>query len=344
MRTVVVLLIGTALGAGVCYWKIGELRSDVPVQPASSHGVPVEEFSHAVMRKIRIGFSCPGAERGWLVALRADASRAAKGLEDVELLMKDASMTTEQQVVDVGELLRDGVDALVVLPHVGEQLLPVCSKARRSGVPLINVGPRISSEDFHCHVDGDNYGIGVAAARFIGEKLERYGKVVEVTGTAGLPITHERSRGFRETIAAEFPGIKLVDSESGEFLADRALIVTENLLEEHSRIDAIYSHDDEMNVGVLQAVIAAGREEELFITGVGGSKWAMRQIQEGESPVQATFLYSPSMAGCAVRVARLAVLGSGFAELGVTDVPRRIKLQPTVVTRENVESFLLSGY
>ncbi|MBT4814723.1 MAG: substrate-binding domain-containing protein, partial [Lentisphaerae bacterium] len=342
----VALIIGVVLGVVVNHWWRG--RGDTTAHSlGEGGGEGVEASAEApdnASPSIRIGFSCPESDDSWLLALGGQATRAATELGDVELLLRTSASTPEEQISGLGQLLDEAVDALVVFSHAGGSLSSVCSRARRSDVPVINVGPPIPTEDFLCHVDGDNYGIGVAAARFLAAKLGGYGKVLEITGAVGPGATEDRSRGFHETLAVESRGVKVIGSASGESAADRALIATEGLLEEHTVVDAVFSHSDEMNVGVLQAVIAAGREDELFITGVGGSRWALRQIQRGQSPVCATFLYSPTMAGCAMRLARLAAQGKGLPDLEISDIPRRINLQPVLVTRENVESFLLLAY
>ena len=85
----------------------------------------------------------------------------------------------------------------------------------------------------------------------------------------------------------------------------------ENILQAQKKIDAVYTHDDDMAQGVVQAIRNAGREDEMFLTGVGGSQDAMKQIKEG-GLYRATFLYNPNMAATAVNMARLIALGQGF--------------------------------
>ena len=86
----------------------------------------------------------------------------------------------------------------------------------------------------------------------------------------------------------------------------------ENILQAQKKIDAVYTHDDDMAQGVVQAIRNAGRDDEMFLTGVGGSQDAMKQIKEG-GLYRATFLYNPNMAGTAVNMARLIALGQGFS-------------------------------
>jgi len=89
---------------------------------------------------------------------------------------------------------------------------------------------------------------------------------------------------------------------------------------------------------VVQAIRNAGREDEMFLTGVGGSQDAMAQIEEG-GLYRATFLYNPSMAASAVNMARLIALGEGFEELVPPEVPRQVIVPAATVTKENVGDY-----
>ena len=100
----------------------------------------------------------------------------------------------------------------------------------------------------------------------------------------------------------------------------------------------MYTHDDDMAQGVVQAIRNAGREDEMFLTGVGGSQDAMKQIKAG-GLYRATFLYNPNMAATAVNMARLIALGEGFPELVPPEVPRQLIVPAAVVTKDNVAKY-----
>ena len=112
----------------------------------------------------------------------------------------------------------------------------------------------------------------------------------------------------------------------------------ENILQAQKKIDAVYTHDDDMAQGVVQAIRNAGREDDMFLTGVGGSQDAMEQIKQG-GLYRATFLFSPNMAATAVNLARLFGLGEGFPELVPPEVPRQLVVPAAVVTKDNVDDY-----
>ena len=127
-------------------------------------------------------------------------------------------------------------------------------------------------------------------------------------------------------------------SQPGDFNPDQGLKVMENILQAEKNIDAVYTHDDDMAQGVVQAIRNAGREDEMFLTGVGGSEDAMDQIKQG-GLYRATFLYNPNMAATAVNMGRLLAQGEGFPELVPPEVPRQLVVPAAVVTKDNVSDY-----
>ena len=229
----------------------------------------------------------------------------------------------------------------MVLPQDGAALTPVAQKAERAGIPVVNIDRLFTKPDAAtATVLGDNYQIGVLAADYIADQLKCKGNVVEIQGLAGISVTTDRSKGFTDELKVKCPdgGIKIVASQPGDFNPDTGLKVMENILQAQKKIDAVYTHDDDMAQGVVQAIKNDGREKEMFLTGVGGSKDAMEQIKAG-GLYRATFLYNPNMAATAVNMARLIALGQGFPELVPPEVPRQLIVPAAVVTKDNVDEY-----
>ena len=217
----------------------------------------------------------------------------------------------------------------------------MAQKAERAGIRVVNVDRLFTAPDAAtATILGDNYQIGVLAANYIADQLKCQGNVVEIQGLAGISVTDRPDEGLHGHDQAEVPrrGLKIVASQPGDFNPDKGLTVMENILQAESDIDAVYTHDDDMAQGVVQAIRNAGRDDEMFLTGVGGSQDAMEQIKEG-GLYRATFLYNPNMAASAVNMARLIALGEGFAELVPPEVPRQLVVPAAVVTKDNVEDY-----
>ena len=151
------------------------------------------------------------------------------------------------------------------------------------------------------------------AGNYFADQLKCKGNVVEIQGIAGISVTEQRSQGFADALKKRCQdGIKIVAQQPADFDPDKGLSVMENILQAQKDIDAVYTHDDDMAEGVVAAIENAGREDEMFLTGAGGSKAAMDQIKEG-GLYRATFLYNPTMAASAVNLAALIARGEGFA-------------------------------
>ncbi len=292
-------------------------------------------------KTVSIVASVPPTDHGWLGAISKNAEATAKSYDDVDFKLVEAA-DADSQAQQIEQIIAEKPDALVVLPQDGEALTPVARKAQAAGIPVVNIDRLFTEPDAAtATVLGDNYQIGVLAADYISEQTDCEGNVVEIQGLAGISVTEERSQGFADELKKQCPdgGLKVVAQQPGDFNPDTGLKVMENILQSEKQIDAVYTHDDDMAQGVVQAIRNAGREDEMFLTGVGGSQDAMKQIEEG-GLYRATFLYNPSMASTAVNMARLLALGEGFSELVPPEVPRQMIVPAAVVTKDNVADYL----
>ena len=332
-----------ALGMAAC--ESGDDDSDEASDSGSASAPAEGGGSVEEGETIKIAFSAPGADHGWLAAITENAEEEAAQHDDVEFVLLEGTNDSAAQVSQVEQLMAEDPDALIILPHEGDPLTPVALEAMEQGIPVVNVDREFSSEGaYRTWIGGDNYGIGVSAANYLAEQLDCQGNVVEIQGLAGISVTEQRTAGFADTIEQLCgDGITIVAQQPADFLPDVGLEVMETILQAQPDIDAVYTHDDDMAMGVVSAIENAGREDEMILTGAGGSRDAMERIQEG-GLYSATFLYNPSMSASAVRVARLIALGQGFEELAEPEVPSRIELPATTVTQDNVESFIDLGF
>ena len=324
-----------AMGAAACMSDEETVTTTVTVgedSSASAGGGSGETVS--------IIASVPPTDHGWLGAISKDAKAAADKHDDIEFELLEAA-DADSQAQQIEQAISQKPDVLVVLPQDGAALTPVAQKAERAGIPVVNIDRLFTAPDAAtATILGDNYQIGVLAANYIADALKCEGNVVEIQGLAGISVTTDRTKGFNDTIKQKCPGggIRVVASQPGDFNPDKGLTVMENILQAQSNIDAVYTHDDDMAQGVVQAIRNAGRDDEMFLTGVGGSQDAMQQIEEG-GLYRATFLYNPNMAGTAVNMARLIALGEGFSELVPPEVPRQLIVPAAVVTKDNVSDY-----
>jgi ribose transport system substrate-binding protein len=291
-------------------------------------------------KTVNIIASVPPTDHGWLGAISKNAKAAAEQHDDVDFELLQAA-DADSQAQQVEQAIAKKPDVLVVLPQDGAALTPVAQKAEKAGIPVVNIDRLFTAPDAAtATILGDNYQIGILAADYIADELKCKGNVAEIQGLAGISVTEDRTKGFTDELKKKCPdgGVKIVASQPGDFNPDQGLKVMENILQAEDQIDAVYTHDDDMAQGVVQAIRNAGRDDEMFLTGVGGSQDAMEQIKQG-GLYRATFLYNPNMAATAVNMARLIGLGEGFPELVPPEVPRQLVVPAAVVTKDNVDDY-----
>jgi ribose transport system substrate-binding protein len=292
---------------------------------------------------VTIAFSAPGADHGWLAAITDDARAEAEEL-GVNFVLTEGTNDSAAQAAQVRTLIAQNPDVLVILPHEGGPLTPVAEEAIQKGIPVVNIDREFSSPSaYRTWIGGDNYGIGFAAGNYIADELNCQGNVVEIQGIAGISVTELRTQGFKDAIKRCGANLRIVASQPADFLPDKGLSVMSTILQAQDDIDAVYTHDDDMAMGVVSAIENANREDEMFVTGAGGSNDAMERIEQG-GLYKATFLYNPTMAASAVRLAALIAQGKGMSDLTETEVPSRIQLPASTVTQENVADFKEFGY
>ena len=295
-------------------------------------------------KQITIGFSGPAADHGWLGAINANAIAEAAKFKDVKLVVAEGTNDANLQISQVETFINDKVDAIVLLPTDGAALTEVAIKAMKAGIPVINVDREFSST-FAARITvlGDNYGMGVSAGTYICSKLKDKPNaiVAEIAGIDSLPLTQDRSRGFKD--ALKDCGLKVNNRVAADFTVAGGQAVTEQLLAAAPHIDAIWNHDDDQGVGVLSAIQAAGRSE-FFMVGGAGSKNAMEAIKAGNSVLKATIIYPSTQAADAISLARLLVQGKALSDIVEIEVPKRVVLSAPVVTKENVDKYLPTAF
>src|SRR3954462_3599370 len=303
-----------------------------------------EQAASSGASDVKVAFSAPAADHGWLKALSDNAKAEAKKL-GIDMTVNDSATTSAEQADQIETLIQSKPDVLVVLPNEGEPLTPVAQKAMDQGIQVINIDREFSSASaFHTIIGGDNYGIGVQAGNYFADQLKCKGNVVEIQGLAGISVTEQRSKGFTDQIKKRCNGgIKIVASQPADFNPDKGLTVMENILQKNKNIQAVYTHDDDQGTGVAAAIQNAGRDKEMWMTGAGGSKAVMEEIKKG-GLWRATFLYNPAMSADAVYLASLLGQGKGLPGFAAPDIPSRITLAATTVTKDNVDQYMSLGF
>ena len=295
-------------------------------------------------KKVVIGFSAPQADHGWMGAITQNAKDEAAKYDDVELKVAPGTNDVNLQISQVETFINDKVDAIVLLPFDGAAMTPIALKAMAAGIPVINVDREFDDPNAaRVTVLGDNYGMGVSAGAWICQEADgnKDAIVAEIAGIDSLPLTQDRSQGFKDALAE--CGHDVDNRVAADFTVEGGSDAAEQLLQAAPKIDFLWNHDDDQGVGVLAAIKNAGRDEFTMIGGAGSAN-AMRAIQSGDSVLKATVIYPSTQAADGVRLARLLVQDKAMSDMVEVQVPRKVQLYAPVVTEDNVDQFIGSAF
>jgi ribose transport system substrate-binding protein len=293
---------------------------------------------------VRIGFSAPAADHGWIAGITEAAREEAGKYSDVDLQVAEGTNDVSTQISQVETFINDGVDAIVLLPFDGAALTPVALQAMQAGIPVINVDREFDSPfAARSTILGDNYGMGVSAGTYICSQLgdKPNAVVAEIAGIDSLPLTQDRSRGFADALGD--CGLKVSNRVAAAFTVESGEAAASNLLQAAPQIDALWNHDDDQGVGVLAAINNAGRNEFIMVGGAGSAN-AMRAIKADDSVLKATVIYPSTQAADGVRLARLLGQKKSLSDLVEVEIPRQIVLNAPVVTKDNVDQYIGSAF
>jgi ribose transport system substrate-binding protein len=160
-------------------------------------------------------------------------------------------------------------------------LVGVIEKAKREKIPLTIFDSAANTESYVSFVATDNYAGGQMAARRMGELLKGKGKVAVIALTPGSASTTERERGFQETVAASFPGLKIAAMQYGMSDRARSLAVTEDILSAHPDLDAIFASNESSTVGAAQALKSRGLAGKVKLVGFDSSTNLVEDLKSG---------------------------------------------------------------
>ena len=205
---------------------------------------------------------------------------AAEANADVEVVVLDAGGDVARQIAQMEDLIQQEVDAIIIWPTNGEAVIPAVRKAHQAGIPVVVTNSNIAEAGFPfvaTFSGPDNITQGARSAeimcdRFIELGIENEAKVVHITGQPGYTTAIERAQGFNDRLPEVCPNVEQIDEQPGDWNREKSQQVMEAFLVQYDDIDGVYSGDDNMGVGAMNAAIAAGREG---ITFVGATNFAV---------------------------------------------------------------------
>ncbi|MGC4001485.1 MAG: substrate-binding domain-containing protein [Anaeromyxobacter sp.] len=245
-------------------------------------------------------------DQPWCLRLMQDLQGLLAHRADIHLEVSDGAADAERQLHLVEAHLAARVDVLMVLPIDSERLKPVLRGYREAGIPVIVLDNEVDDPSlYRSLIVADNRHFGRKMGEFFLEVTGGRAELLELQGIASTSAARDRGQGFREALAGQ-PGVRIVESVTGDWLAERAREQVAAALPRHPGLDGVYAQNDEMARGAWDAAAAAGRADELLITGIDAlrGEHGLGLVMQGRL---AATMINPSPAGAAAE-ALLAIL------------------------------------
>jgi ribose transport system substrate-binding protein len=231
--------------------------------------------------QITIGLTLPGLQFPFFVTMKNDFDQMAAKL-GVKVVYIDAQNDSSKQAAAMESFVAQKVNGILISPMTTDSLVPSIEAAVKAGVPVASVDRKANTGAVLVHVGADNVEGGRAAARYVVNKLKGNGTVIELEGTPGASPAIDRKKGFDEVIAQN-PGVKILVSQAADFNRAKANSTMENLMQAYPKFDAVFGANDEMIIGAIEAMSAAGVDPASKVTvGYDATTDAMTYIKQGK--------------------------------------------------------------
>ncbi|WP_432006013.1 ABC transporter substrate-binding protein [Streptomyces parvus] len=248
-----------------------------------TYGAPELDLKNAV-----VGFSQSEKEANpFRIAETQSIKDEAKKIGVKKLLTTNAQSQLSKQISDIQDMLSQGAQFLIVAPLNSDGLEPALKAAAAKKVPVLTIDRKVNStacKDYVAFLGSDFVEQGKRAADAMIKVTGGKGKVAILLGASGNNVTTDRTKGFVDQVKAEAPGLEIVAQQTGEFARDKGQQVMEQLIQSKPDITAVYAENDEMGLGAVTALKAAGKKpgKDVKIVSVDGTRNAVQALVNGE--------------------------------------------------------------
>ena len=262
--------------------------------PAPSVGTPDSQptpLADPGNEKLVVGFAQIGQESGWRDAETASIQfYAGQNIDTIDLRSADAQQKQDNQTKAIKSFIEMGVDVTGLAPVVETGGDDVVTEAQEAGIHIVLVDRMANVDEslYATFIGSDFIEEGKNAAIEMSNLLGGEGKIVELQGTVGASAANDRMKGFADEIAANHPGIEIIDTQTGDFTRSKGKEVMESFLKSYpGEIAGVYAHNDDMMLGAIEAIKEAGLKpgEDIKTVSVDGVKGIFEAMAAGEANV-----------------------------------------------------------
>ncbi len=280
-------------------------------------------------KKMVIGVTMLSMQNEFIVNVSDEMEKKAQEL-GIELITVDAERSALKQIEQVESFIAQKVDAIVMNPCEVEASSPAVTKALAAKIPIINVNSETSTKP-SAFVGSDDVESGRIAMKFIAEKLGGKGNVVMMHGYMGQAAQIKREQGARE-ILKQYPDLKLIAHQTGEWDRAKSMSLMENWIQSYGKdINAVFAQNDEMGMGAVNALTAAGMKDKVIVVSIDAIPDALQAVKKGT--LDATVFQNAQQQG-AKAIETAVKLHKGEA------VEKEVLIPFQLVTKDNVATFI----
>ncbi|WP_454019924.1 substrate-binding domain-containing protein [Azospirillum sp. Marseille-Q6669] len=301
---------------------------------ALAAGLMVAPVAGWAQQKIKMGVSIPAATHGWAGGLNWHAQQAEKRLEKQYPNLDVVIVTARdvgRQANDLEDLVSvQRIDALVILPFESAPMTDPVRAVKQAGKFVTVVDRGLTDPSIQdLYVAGNNPQMGEVSARFMKERMGGKGDIVVLRGIPTV-IDNQRVDAFMKEI--EGTQIKVLGMQYANWNRDDGFKVMQDFLSRFPKIDAVWAQDDDIALGVIEAVKQAGREKEMFILGGAGMKDMIKRVMDKDVLVPADVLYPPAMIAEAMEITAKHLVEKA-------PIQKEYIIEATLVTPENAAKY-----
>jgi galactofuranose transport system substrate-binding protein len=215
-------------------------------------------------KPITLGFSQVGSESGWRSANTTSVKEAAAAA-GLTLKFSDAQQKQENQIQAIRDYIAQKVDVISFSPVVSSGWDTVLKEAKTAGIPVVLTDRQVDSDAslWVSLVGSDFEAEGERAAHLLEKVLQGHSGPVNIDvleGTTGSAPATQRAAGFKKVLDAAHPDWKIVASQTGDFTRDGGKQVMAAFLQSHPEANVLFAHNDDMALGAIQSIQAAGKK------------------------------------------------------------------------------------
>lgn len=280
--------------------------------------------------KVKIGVTLMDFSTEFGIGLKDYMTAKADAMGDVELTVVDAGGDAAKQLQQVETFISQKVDAIIMQPQEQEACSPAIDKAKAAGIPIINCNSLTVTEP-DAYVGSNDSESAEIAMTYIAEQLGGKGNVLMMHGHPGQTAEVKRTEGAMD-ILAQNPDMTLLDEQTADWDRAEAMTLMENWIQAYGdQINAVFCQNDEMALGALNALVQAGKKDNVLVVGVDAIDDALQSVKDGKMDAT-VYQDCKGQAEGAIEAAYKLAKGES--------VEKEILIPFILVTTENVDEYL----